>query len=146
MKLLFDRSLRMAPQAPSDFHSPHLKASQMPLSLCTSTQQKRKQCITPVGCCLLKYISWSTKHMPLCLSLSDSPFLKITGPWKVKQMARDQGVMHLLLYHLLMEEIHRQSIMGEATVNTAGKPKAIFPSWCARNFRLGAFVCLENNE
>lgn len=68
------------------------------------------------------------------------------GLWKVKHMARNQGVGYQLLCYLLMEEIHKQRIMQEVAVNTAGKPKAIFSSWCAGNFRLGIFVTSENKE
>ena len=68
------------------------------------------------------------------------------GLWKAKQMARNQGVRYLLLYYLLMEEIHRQSITPEVAVNIAGQPTTMFSSWCAKNFRCGLFVTSENNE
>lgn len=58
--------------------------------------------------CLLKNINQSTKHNPLYPSPLESPFLKIMGLWKAKQMARNQGVRDLLLYYLLMAETHRQ--------------------------------------
>lgn len=65
----------------------------------------------------MKNINQSTKHNPLYPSPLESPFLKIMGLWKAK--ARNQGVRDLLLYYLLMAEIHRQSMMREVAVNTA---------------------------
>lgn len=67
----------------------------------------------------MKNINQSTKHNPLYPSSLESPFLKIMGLWKAKQMARNQGVRDLLLYYLLMAETHRQSMMREVAVNTA---------------------------
>lgn len=101
---------------------------------------------TPCGYCLLKNINQSTENKPLYLSPLEPPFLQIMGLWKVKQIARNQDVRHQLLCYPLMEEIHRQSITQEVAGNTAGKPKAIFPSYWATNFRLGIFVPSKNHE